>query len=357
MTRDRLIYVAPDAGTGGVGDYASTIISAVRPSFRKVLGVRGKGPGKDRLVDVVAGIRYVQELAAEEPDNTIVHADLSAGSLLPFWSLRQRVRNVLYTATVHDGPGLVWWPWAVPSVAKRRPVQHGIHYPTRKLTQLLERKVAPAHIISLTRAGQAAFGELYKRSSVHYVPHFFSPIAGSNLHMSNRPAAIGVYGQNYGGKNFEKLAVLRSNIASEVQLHVAGRDTENLTKLPGVQIWGEVNDARETEFFNSIRCVLLPYETENRYGQFIAASGAAARAWSHRTPVITTRSRNFGEEAQLGLCQVIDGGLERLAVSAGDLALNLPLLSAYQISIDAAASSRSVDAIARKHVELWASLS
>ncbi|MFV1363014.1 hypothetical protein AAHH97_06060 [Mycolicibacterium elephantis] len=63
----RLVFVGPAEGQTAVGDYAQDFVTAVKPHFGDVAEVRTRGPGGDRVRDILAYRRAVAALVAEAP--------------------------------------------------------------------------------------------------------------------------------------------------------------------------------------------------------------------------------------------------------------------------------------------------
>ena len=127
----RLVFVGPMRGKTAVGDYADDMAGALRPHFGEVVQVRTGGPGEDSLADIRVHRRAVAAHVAEaQRGRVLVHAELSAATLAPFWSTAGH-SGVPVTSTVHDPPHGVWMPVGTRGVVRSRLLNHGIHYPAR----------------------------------------------------------------------------------------------------------------------------------------------------------------------------------------------------------------------------------
>lgn len=314
-----LILVAPRASSGGVGDYAEEFIAAAVPNFSSFRQIRTAGPGNVGLLDV---FRDRKRLAGEIRESlaagpVVVHFELSAASLAPFWLLAGRSRDVVTTATVHDPPQAVWWPFRFKSVAKSKVVHHGIHLPLRPVNARLERwLLRDTALFALSEVGAAALRETFPACRVVSGWHFV-PSRAALKPASERPLAVGLYGHASKGKGFDRLVELRRELPAEVEIRVAGRGTEKLPPIPGVTILGAVEGRQEDAFFESVRAILLPYNKTSRfYGNILPASGVASRAFAYRTPVIGFDSGTLGEASKAGGLIVVGASVRELADAA-----------------------------------------
>lgn len=311
-----LILVAPRAGSGGVGDYAEEFIAAATPNFAGFREIRTAGPGNVGLLDVWRDrqklSREIRQCLAAGP--VVVHFELSAASLAPFWLLAGRSRDVITTATVHDPPQTVWWPFRFELVARSKILHHGIHLPLRPLSTRLERLLLrDTTLFALSDAGAAALRETFPACPVLSGQHFIPPRSQLKP-ASQRPLAVGLYGHASKGKGFERLLDLRRELPAEVEIRVAGRGTEKLPAIPGVTILGAVEGQQEDAFFESVRAILLPYDKTSRYyGKMLPASGVASRAFAYRTPVIGFDSGTLGEASRAGGLLVVRPSVHELA--------------------------------------------
>jgi polysaccharide biosynthesis protein PslF len=314
-----LILVAPRASSGGVGDYAEEFIAAAVPNFSSFREIRTSGPDKVGLLDVIRDrirlSREIKESLASGP--VVVHFELSAASLAPFWLLAGRSRNIVTTATVHDPPQAVWWPFRFASVAKSKVIHHGIHLPLRPFSARLERwLLRDTTLFALSEVGAAALRETFPACQVLSGQHFVPPRAALKP-ASERPLAVGLYGHAAKGKGFERLLELRRELPAEVEIRVAGRGTEKLPPIPGVTILGAVEGQQEDAFFESVRAILLPYDKTSRYyGKMLPASGVVSRAFAYRTPVIGFDSGTLGEASRAGGLIAVRASVQDLADAA-----------------------------------------
>ncbi len=283
----RLIYLAPAAGTSGVGDYADDFLSAIRPHFGTVVEIRHGGPGDDGVADCVR-IRRELRAALKEPGwtGTIVHSELSGGSFLPFW-VTAGLRASENTATVHDPPLTVWYPYRTKLLARSWFWTHSLHFPTKRFNAWLERRIMKnRHMFVLTPPGANAAREALRNPKVHEARHILTERPDLEP-AESRPLAVGMFGYAYRTKGLGQISRLRELIDDEIGFRVAGRGTENLPDVPGVDILGEVNEEAEDAFFGSIRLLVMPYGERRVYGRPVyPASGVMLRAVSYQTPVL-----------------------------------------------------------------------
>ena len=291
----RLVFVGPLLGHTAVGDYAEDIVNAVRPHFGEVVEVRTGGPGEDTLGDVRRYRRAVAALVAEaQPDRVLVHAELSTAAISPFWSTAG-LRGVPVTATVHDPPQGVWMPARTSVVAKSRLLNHGIHYPARPLSRKLEGAIYRGRtLFALTETGRESIARVYPDTTARCVPHVVRDrpdIAPAR----DRPKAVGFFGHVYRGKGFEQIERLRELLPGDIEIRVAGRGTQNLPAIDGVDILGPVDGVEEDAFFESVRAIVVPYGKRHFYAESFAASGVVAHATAYCTPQICTDYAALGE--------------------------------------------------------------
>lgn len=314
-----LILVAPRAGSGGVGDYAEEFVAAAVPRFTAFREIRTAGPDHVGLLDVLRDrrrlSREIRKFRAAGP--VVVHFELSAASLGPFWLLAGASRGVVATATVHDPPRAVWWPFRFKTVARHKIIQHGIHLPLRPVSARLERwLLRGTTLFALSDVGAAALRQAFPACRVFSGQHFI-PLRAALKPTSQRPLAVGLYGHAGKGKGFESLVELRRELPADVEIRVAGRGTDKLPPIPGVTILGAVEGQQEDAFFESVRAVLLPYDKVSRYyGKMLPASGVAARAFAYRTPVIGFDSGTLGEAATHGGLIAVRASVPELAEAA-----------------------------------------
>jgi glycosyltransferase involved in cell wall biosynthesis len=346
-----LIYISPAVGTGGVGDYADDFIAALESEFSRVVHVQTGGPGRDSIRSIRSARASVREIIRSS-ENPLLHAELSAASIGPFWAAGQKW-GVPYSGTVHDPPHLTWWPLRTRLVSQSRYATHALHFPFRKPMWELERQRWQEPVLfSLSRVGREALATTFPKADVHYVPHYI-PHRRAAPPLNSRPRAIGFFGHLYGGKGFELVNDIRRQLDPSISMEIAGRGTQILPPMPGVRIWGPVDEPAEQEFFASVRCLLLPYDSNSRYGPFYSASGAAARAFAFGTPTISTPSRAFVEDADEGVCVIAENGPTSLARSAAELVNDVTALHAVSVELSRLRSKRSIANVASSFLRVW----
>ena len=292
----RLIFVGPENGRTGVGDYSQTFVDNVRPHFGEVCEVRTLGPGEDRVADIR---RYRRQLgryiAGGRPGRVLVHGELAAGGAGPFWTIAGH-RDIPVTATVHDPPQGVWMPGYVQGIASRRLLLHGIHYPLRPVSRALEGVINGRRMLfALTETGRRSIAETYPKTHTVYIPHLVRE-RPEILAAEQRPKAVGFFGHVYRGKGFEQIAGIRRLLPPDISIRVAGRGTESLPRADGIDIVGPVDGKAEDEFFESVRAVVVPYGKRHFYAETYPASGVVAHATAYCTPIVTT---GYGSLAEL----------------------------------------------------------
>ena len=262
----------------------------------------------ETLGEVLRSVRSIRETAARAAQQgpVIAHFEQSASSLTAFWGALV-TRCIPVTATVHDAPEPVWWPFDTRTVKRHRALHHGIHYPLRFLTDALQRRMCDGRVmIALTSTGARNL-ELRQpgadaRDARHIIPN-----RPALRPLTERPLAVGLFGHVYRGKGFDQIDRLRAELDDDVEIVVAGRGTQSLPARPGVRVLGEVNGADEDSFFDSIRILVLPYTRNSRYGPAYVASGAISRSLAYGTPILCTRNGALPEIAAEGGAITVDG--------------------------------------------------
>lgn len=292
----RLVFVAPARGKTAVGDYAEDFITPVRSHFGEVVEVRTGSPGEDGVADARRARNAVRDYVATAPHGRVlVHAELAAGGFVPFWSI-VGLRDVPVTATIHDPPQGVWWPWSTRFLHRSRLIFHGVHFTSQKLTTAFEGRVyAGRTLIALTETGRWSIDQRYPHMSAVHIPHIVRD-RPTIRPAQERPKAIGFFGHVYRGKGFEQIEGIRRQLPDDVLIRVAGRGTENLPREDGIEILGAVDGLQEDAFFESVRAIVVPYGKRHWQDVTYPASGVVAHAMAYRTPIVTT---GYGALAEL----------------------------------------------------------
>lgn len=292
----RLVYVGPADHETAVGDYAENLIRALRPHVGELVEHRTLGPGSESVRDVLGHRRAVADLVAGgQPGRVLVHAELAAGAVSAFWSIAG-LRGVPVTATVHDPPQGIWWPGRTRFVARHKLVMHGLHYPLRPVSRMVEGLVnGHRTLFALSKIGRQSIVDTYPHTDVAYVPYLVCERPKIRP-VTERPKAVGFFGHVYRGKGFEQIARIRRELPDDIVIRVAGRGTEALPGGPGVEIVGAVDGPDEDAFFDSVRALVIPYGKRHFYAETYPASSVAAHAMAYRTPVVCT---DYGSLAEL----------------------------------------------------------
>ncbi len=307
LARTRLVYVAPAAGRSGVGDYADDFLSEVAPHFLDVVDYRIETEGAETAREVLAHARRIRALvkASSAQGPTLVHFEQSGGSLSVFWA--SLLRGVTVTATVHDPPYPVWWPFKTKSVGRHRLLHHAVHYPFRIVTTALQRRVLRGRtVFALTTMGADSIRRTFPRS--HPVAaRIFVPARPDLTPPAERPLAVGLFGHVYRGKGFDLIGRLREELDADIDIRAAGRGTATLPAMAGVTLVGEVNGPDEDRFFESIRLLLVPYSKHNPYGKAYPASSAVTRSFAYGTPIVCITEGALAETVERGGAVGVDG--------------------------------------------------
>jgi glycosyltransferase involved in cell wall biosynthesis len=234
-------------------------------------------------------------VAEARPGRVLVHAELAAGGIAPFWSTAALGRDVPVTATVHDPPQGIWWPARTKYLAQHKLLMHGLHYPLRPVSRAIEGAVNGRRLIfGLSEIGRLSIEMTYPRTKTVYVPYLVCQrpeIKPAHL----RPKAVGFFGLVYRGKGFEQIARIRKELPDDILIRVAGRGTESLPRADGVEIIGAVEGPDEDAFFESVRAIVIPYGKRHFYADTYPASSVAAHAFAYRTPIVCTGYGSLAE--------------------------------------------------------------
>lgn len=357
----RLVYVGPHAGAGGVGDYAQQFLDAVRGLFGSVVEYRHGGPGEDGVADLRRHRRAVTELInSPYPGPTLVHAELSGGAVTPFWAIAGR-RDVAVSATVHDPPRLIWWPWRTRFMAGHRLVNHGVHLPLQVVSHRVERSVASGlQLFSLTDSGAQALAAAYPRARVARAPHI-APVRRTVRPVQQRPLAVGFFGLVYRGKGFELIGRIRESLRDDVAIRVAGRGTEGLPPVPGIDILGGVEGEDEDAFFESVRAVVVPYGRRTFYGPAYPSSAVVTHALGYGTPVICSDHGALGDLDERHGALVVrapgtDPSVRQFCSAIDHLVDNHERLDTLAANAIAERDRRSPQRVAQTYAEQWSTL-
>ncbi|MCE5288325.1 MAG: glycosyltransferase family 1 protein [Nocardiaceae bacterium] len=349
-----LVYIAPHVGSGGPGDYATGFVEAARPYFRDVVEIRHRGPGGDTVRDIRrARSRILDVVAAHGPDRTIVHSELSGGSLVPFWALPTDPA-IRVTATMHDAPRPVWLPFRTPTIARSRGAIHIVQFPVDRWVRRLEqRRMRHSSIFVLSTCGSRSAQAMFPNWRVIATEHFV-PERRDAPSPSTRPLAVGMFGYVYRGKGFGELERLRRLIDPAIEIRVAGRGTEALPTMDGVRVVGPVDGSAEDEFFGSVRMLLAPYGARSLYGGYaVPASGTAARSLAYLTPIAGYAEGTLVEVAATGAGYVVPPKAENLAAWVNASISNGPLLDAMSEAARVARTTRAAERVIVDFVQEW----
>jgi glycosyltransferase involved in cell wall biosynthesis len=292
----RLIIIGYAPRETSVADYSQNLAEAVRPYFGEVIHHQGPGPGHASLAEVRRHRKEIARLVAEgPPGRVLVHAELSTGALVPFWSIAG-LDGVPVSATLHDPPQGLWFVGRTEFVARHRLLNHAIHYPLRPVSRAIEGVVyRDRTLFALTERGRRSIERTYPRTRTRYVPcmAFDRPTIRP---AQDRPRAVGFFGYVYRGKGFDQIRKIRELLPDDISIRIAGRGTESLPAADGIEVLGGVDGPDEDAFFESIRAIVIPYGKRHWYAETYPASGVGASAQSYSTPVIST---GYGSLAEL----------------------------------------------------------
>jgi glycosyltransferase involved in cell wall biosynthesis len=353
----RLIYVAPAAGRSGVGDYAADFAAAIKPHFKELTALWVDSPGETAR-DVIRNVRRIRALAHEQSRDgpTIAHFEQGGASLTPFYGA-MLARDVPVTATLHDPPHPVWWPYATRTVLRHRLFKHALHFPSQSPTRALERRMSKGTtLIALTSLG-AAHTRCHQPGARVVTSRIFIPPRPPIAPLTERPLAVGMFGYVYRAKGFDKIRQLREQVDDDIEIVVAGRGTETLPAVPGVTTRGEVMGSAEDRFFEGIRLLLVPYRAKNLYGHVrYSASAAVSRAFAYGTPIICNLEGALTEIAAEGGALGINGDVAEIAQGVNTVARDVSTLQRLADEIAQLQTERTVLNCATPFLHAWAEI-
>lgn len=351
-----LVHLAPRSGTSGVGDHADDFAAAARPHVLRVVELRHGPPKADRWSEVRQLRREVVRIVEECRGPVIVHAELSGGAVASFWTLASlRGRGAVLSATVHDAPRPVGYPYLSRIVGRSRWTMHGVHLPLDPVSIRLERRVvSDVHLFALSPEGVAAM-EAMHLGRTRGLSHLIVPTRPVLPVPSARPRAVGMFGHVYPGKGFEHLRVLREGLPDDVAVRIAGRGTERLAAVGGTEVLGPVEGAAEDDFFASVRLLVLPYGNRHTYGlPTVPASSALTRALAYGTPTVSPPEGALVGAAARGATVLADGGVPGLAATAARLVADDSALDEAAVAARAHAATQTAESAIAPYVATWA---
>lgn len=358
----RVIHIAPDAEFGGVGSFADRFGRTIRPHVAEFIEIRHGGPGSDRVTDLRRRRREILDMIESSPRPTVVHVEVSGGSVESFWPTVgvEAHGSVLVSATVHDPPGLVWWPARTRFLQRRRVLNHGLHFPMRAVSRAVEQRVFGQRMLFATSdIGAESLRSRYPGAEVYVAP---LPARGlpTMPPATVRPRAVGLFGLVYRGKGFEHVEKLREHLPEDIAIRIAGRGTENLPRRAGIEILGGLDDGELADFFSSIRALVVPYGDRSPYGTAYPSSGVVADAITYLTPIVTTGHGALRELTAEGGVAAIDpdisvddtaAALARCVVESIDDPDQLAVLAA---SLTDMRKIREPETVAHTYLSAWA---
>lgn len=349
----RLVHLTPRPGASGVGDYAADFEQAVAPYVDSVEVVHYEAPRHDRAIDMIRFRRHLRGVLGRGDGTTVLHTELSGGSATPFWALAG-LRGVTMTATVHDAPRPIWMPALTRLVGRYRFVSPAIHRGLRPFWEWLERRVVRrAHLFALTTTGADEMRAMRMGATVGE-SRLVVPRRTAVPPIWERPLAVGLFGHVYRGKGFELIPALREALGPDVLIRVAGRGTEDLEPLDGVEIVGPVDGPDEDAFFASIRTLLLPYGRRAVGGRIaLPASATHLQGIAYDTPSIALPWPTMDELAADGACTVVHGGVAELAAAAEQLVRSDAAMRAEHDRIRAYRASLTDEAAVAPYLAVW----
>jgi hypothetical protein len=316
-----------------------------------IVDVRHGMPGEDSVREIRRYRRQVRQLLSTSPPDTVVHAETSGGSSPSYWAMRGLTTRK--TVAIHDAPRPYWFPTLTRGVARLRLLRAGLLRLLSPVHLAMERRfLRDVDVLTMTDAGASAVkaARLGRRVTS---TRLLIPAGGPIVSPSDRPAAVGLFGHVYRGKGFEFLAEIRALLPDDVELRVAGRGTDELPVIPGVQVAGAVEGRDVAAWFATVRVILLPYRRAPIGGVgAVAASGVQALATAYDTPCLALESPSMRELATEGGCEVFPT-LAALVERAATLARNADEAHDAYARVRAHRQGRQPERTVDDYLRLW----
>lgn len=285
-----------------MGDHTTDLVALLREHL-DVVDVRHGMPGEDSVREIRRYRKHVQRLVSESPPNTVVHAEASGGASPSYWAmLGLKARR---TVAIHDAPRPYWFPTLTRGIARMRLVRAGLLRLLSPIHLAMERRfLRDVDVLTMTDVGAVAVENTHLGRRVTSTRLLVPPREPIVPPMA-RPRAVGLFGHVYRGKGFEHLAQLRVLLPDDVAVRVAGRGTDALPVIAGVDVAGAVEGPDVDEWFASVRVILLPYRRAPIGGvRAVAASAVQALATAYDTPCLALESPSMRELSDEGGCEV-----------------------------------------------------
>jgi glycosyltransferase involved in cell wall biosynthesis len=356
LNETRLIYVSPAPHSSGVGDYAADFVAGLKPYFREVTEFWIASYGNETAREVIQNVRRIRELSRTPAKQgpVIVHFEQSASSLTTFWGA-MLIRSAPVTATIHDAPQPVWWPFDVSAVKRHRVLHHGIHYPFRFVSNALQRRMCGGRITFALSTVGARNIKLRQPGADGRDSRLLIPARPRLRPLTERPLAVGLFGHLYKGKGFDTIDQLRARLDDDIEIVVAGRGTAAVASQKKVTVLGEVNGADEDRFFDSIRILIVPYAKDSIYGPSWAASSAVTRSFAYGTPILCTQNGALAEIATEGGAVCVEG-IAEIANRANTVVRDEESLLKLADEVDRLKVERTVSRCVAPFLDAWAEL-
>jgi glycosyltransferase involved in cell wall biosynthesis len=335
----RVLHLSPGADAGsGIGHYAALFRAALRAEGVTIETLDAEGHAFNSARDLRAYMRAAVEGSSRSVD--IIHAELGGAALRQFYGALAvtRANRVPVCLTVHDPPGLVWWPFHLPVIRAHDRVAAALRIGVRPLADWFDRRLlrgADAAFV-LSEAGAVALSKSLRRPeqrekvTVLAYP-IESPREGFALDDHDGALTIGYFGYWYPGKGVETLldalAILRSRRVP-VRAHLWGTASptaglsrgeaytrhirnmaEELVLGDHVEFEGFLASSEVTANLQQCDAIVLPY------GPFPSSpvkstSAAMYDALASGTPVVAADVK--------ALAEVIRDGENGMLVRSGD---------------------------------------
>ena len=321
----RVLHLAPPPQSGsGIAAYAELFRGQLRQVDVDVewLDVPLGHPNSVRDVTRFARAAVA---SARTGDFDVAHAELGGGALREFWGGRALAR---YTATplcltVHDPPGLGWYPFHIAAVREFRLLRQAAAVLGARPARALEGGLmgSSAAAFCLSRLGVERLSDRYgvPRGGLHVLryPAAASGAVDNGDGLSRSHLLVGFFGHWYASKGLEHLvdalAVLREQDVP-IRARLYGEPTPAVGRRPSqgyrrlivdrirqrgledvVELPGHIPEESVAERLQDCDAIVLPYELTWAVRQLASTSASLHEAMAAGVPVVASDIRALAE--------------------------------------------------------------
>lgn len=352
-----ILHLSPgDALASGITDYSARFRASLRATDVTVehLDITVTARRFNSRSDVVAYAAAAD--VAWRKGFDIVHAEFGGGSMREFYAARRLAKlGAPVVATLHDPPGLIWWPFNVSVVRRRLPLRGIVTTLTSRKARTLEldtlRMLARPVVLSHTgaRALDARWGEPIGAEVIPFSAPLFDPSLSRSQDTTS--IVVGFHGFRYGGTGLGDLLDAVAALASDgirIEIHILGcrggsgprgRPAESLDDALAkrgiastAEVLGYVGIDKLGQELRRCDVIVLPRSQSRRTPGIASVSAAIWDAQAAGIPVIATRVRASAEQIEHGVDGLIvpEKDQEALRLAIKRFALDPQLRSALR---------------------------